>query len=204
MLVWVNVLFSLGLIWNALLFLFQANRIRRTASVHGVSLFMFLGFNIGQALGVINGVVFQDPTLLYGFLLSFVACYVVTSQIIYYRLAHKRWATAWYWMVGIVLAFSVVVWLFLQVPDTKLISSLSYGVELVWNAFLFVSQSISLARSKDPKNLSLLMFLGFNAIQLLAVLNGIMYKDAGLYIGSGLSFITCFIVSVQIVYYRFR
>jgi len=83
----VNIIFSLSLFFNAMLFVPQALRIIRTKSAEGISLFTFIGFNIMQLFAVLHGYLEQDYILMTGFLLSFITCGVVTSLIFKYRKA---------------------------------------------------------------------------------------------------------------------
>lgn len=81
----VNVVFSLGLFFNAVLFIPQALRILRTKSAEGISLFTFVGFNIMQLFTVWHGYLEGDYMLMTGFLLSFITCGMVTILALKYR-----------------------------------------------------------------------------------------------------------------------
>lgn len=81
----VNIIFSLGLLFNVFLFIPQALRIWRTKSAKGVSLFTFIGFNIMQVFTVLHGYFAEDYILMTGFLLSFVTCGMVTYLALKYR-----------------------------------------------------------------------------------------------------------------------
>lgn len=81
----VNIIFSLGLFFNAALFIPQALRILRTKSAAGISLFTFIGFNIMQFFTVLHGYFEKDYLLMTGFLLSFITCGVVTCLALKYR-----------------------------------------------------------------------------------------------------------------------
>lgn len=84
----VNIIFSLGLFFNAVLFIPQAMRILRTKSAEGVSLFTFIGFNIMQVFTVLHGYLEGDYVLMTGFLLSFITCGMVTALALKYRAVH--------------------------------------------------------------------------------------------------------------------
>ena len=69
------------------------------------------------------------------------------------------------------------------------------------NAALFVPQALLLYKTKKVEGVSLPMFLGFNMIQFATALHGYMSKDYILMWGYTLSFITCGVVTVLILYY---
>lgn len=77
-----------------------------------------------------------------------------------------------------------------------------FSLGLFINAGLFVPQAIKLYRTKNPQGLSLITFAGFNLIQLLAVLHGIIHKDPILILGFSLSLITCGMVTFLLICYR--
>lgn len=81
----VTFFFGLGFVFNASLFIPQAIRIIRTKSANNISLITFIGFNIIQLNSVIYGYYQNDLILMYGSLISFVACGTVTGLAIYYR-----------------------------------------------------------------------------------------------------------------------
>ena len=77
-----------------------------------------------------------------------------------------------------------------------------FSLGLFINAALFIPQIIQLYKIKDSKGFSLITFVGFNITQLFIVLHGILHKDYLLIIGYLLSFFTCGIVTLMIIYYR--
>jgi len=81
----VTIFFGLGFIFNASLFIPQALRIIQTKSAKDISLITFLGFNFIQANGILYGYYQNDQVLMYGNLISFIACGIVTSLAILYR-----------------------------------------------------------------------------------------------------------------------
>ena len=83
----VTFLFGLGFVFNASLFVPQAIRIVRTKSAQNISLITFVGFNIIQFNSVLYGYYYKDKILMYGSLVSFIACGTVTLLAIYYRKA---------------------------------------------------------------------------------------------------------------------
>ncbi|HHF7349616.1 TPA: PQ-loop domain-containing transporter [Legionella feeleii] len=92
----VDLVFSLGLFFNAALFIPQAIAVFRNKSAMGLSLLTFGGFNIMQLFTAIHGYLAKDYLLMTGFLLSFLTCGVVTVFILYYgnknRLpSHTTW-----------------------------------------------------------------------------------------------------------------
>jgi MtN3 and saliva related transmembrane protein len=70
----VALVFGLGLIGNAFLFVPQALAVWRKKSDEGVSLVTFGGFCILQVLGVIHGVYQHDRSLIVGLGASFLTC----------------------------------------------------------------------------------------------------------------------------------
>ncbi|MDE3063892.1 MAG: hypothetical protein KGJ51_12635 [Acidobacteriota bacterium] len=81
----VAVIFGLGLIGNALLFVPQAMALWRKKSSEGVSLVTFGGFNILQALGIVHGLYQGDWSLVIGMTASLLTCGTVTGLTIVYR-----------------------------------------------------------------------------------------------------------------------
>ena len=81
----VDLVFSLGLFFNALLFLPQAVALYKNKNTQGLSLFIFAGFNVMQFFTALHGYLVKDYLLMIGFFLSFITCGLVTFLIIYYR-----------------------------------------------------------------------------------------------------------------------
>ncbi|MBW4564688.1 MAG: hypothetical protein KME32_26915 [Mojavia pulchra JT2-VF2] len=81
----VTFFFGLGFVFNASLFIPQAIRIIKTRSANNISLITFVGFNLIQLNSVIYGYYQNDPILMYGNLISFIACGTVTLLATYYR-----------------------------------------------------------------------------------------------------------------------
>ena len=81
----VAVLFGLGLMVNAALFVPQAVKIFKTKSAKDVSLMTFAGFNVLQLIGIIHGILQQDLSLIIGMTASFLACGAVTCLGFIYR-----------------------------------------------------------------------------------------------------------------------
>jgi len=86
----VAVIFGLGLIGNALLFVPQAVAVWRKKSDEGISLVTFGGFCILQVLGVVHGFYEHDNSLIVGLGASFLTCGTVTFLTIAYRLRRTR------------------------------------------------------------------------------------------------------------------
>ncbi len=86
----VAVVFGLGLIGNALLFVPQAIAVWRKKSDEGISLVTFGGFCILQILGVIHGVYEHDNSLIFGLGASFLTCGTATFLTIVYRVRRLR------------------------------------------------------------------------------------------------------------------
>lgn len=81
----IEIVFSLGLFFNAALFVPQAIAIYRKKSAGELSLFTFVGFNVLQFFTVLHGYITKDYILMVGFLVSFITCGMVTLLIIKYR-----------------------------------------------------------------------------------------------------------------------
>lgn len=81
----VAVVFGLGLICNALLFVPQALAVWRSKSSKDVSLITFAGFNVLQIIAVIHGVYQHDLALILGMIASLLTCGTVTVLTIAYR-----------------------------------------------------------------------------------------------------------------------
>ena len=81
----VAVVFGLGLIGNALLFVPQALAVWRKKSGEGVSLVTFGGFSILQAVGIVHGLYQRDMSLTVGMAASLLTCGTVTGLTIWYR-----------------------------------------------------------------------------------------------------------------------
>jgi len=81
----VAVLFGLGLMVNAALFVPQAVKIFKTKSAKDVSLMTFAGFNVLQLIGITHGLLQQDLSLIIGMTASFLACGAVTCLGFVYR-----------------------------------------------------------------------------------------------------------------------
>ena len=81
-----------------------------------------------------------------------------------------------------------------------------FVVVLFLNAVLYVPQAIKLCHGKikEAKHLSLFMFGGFNIIQIVTILHGYLHQDYILMIGTVLSLITCFVITIQLIFYRDR
>lgn len=86
----VAVLFGLGLVGNALLFVPQALAVWRKKSDEGVSLITFGGFSILQVVGILHGVFQQDMSLILGMSASLLSCGTVTLLTVMYRVRRLR------------------------------------------------------------------------------------------------------------------
>ena len=82
----VAVIFGLGLLCNALLFVPQVLAVWRKKSDEGISLITFGGFSVLQVIGIIHGVYQHDPSLIIGMSASLLSCGSVTALTIFYRI----------------------------------------------------------------------------------------------------------------------
>ena len=85
----VAVIFGLGLIGNALLFVPQVIAVWRKKSDEGISLITFGGFSVLQAIGIVHGLYQHDPSLILGMAASLLTCGSVTALTILYRVRRK-------------------------------------------------------------------------------------------------------------------
>ena len=86
----VAVIFGLGLLCNALLFVPQALAVWRKKSDEGVSLITFGGFSVLQAIGIVHGIYQHDLSLILGMASSLLSCGTVTLLAFVYRVQRKR------------------------------------------------------------------------------------------------------------------
>ena len=82
----VAVIFGLGLLGNALLFVPQIIAVWRKKSDEGISLITFGGFSTLQVIGIIHGIYQRDPSLIIGMAASLLTCGSVTGLTIFYRM----------------------------------------------------------------------------------------------------------------------
>jgi MtN3 and saliva related transmembrane protein len=86
----VAVIFGLGLLGNALLFVPQAIAVWRKKSDEGISLITFAGFSILQIIAIVHGLYEHDLSLTLGMAASLLTCGTVTLLTIYFRLKRLR------------------------------------------------------------------------------------------------------------------
>jgi MtN3 and saliva related transmembrane protein len=90
----VAVIFGLGLIGNALLFVPQAIALWRKKTDEGISLLTFGGFSVLQIVGIVHGIYQQDNSLVMGMAASLLTCGTVTALTIVYRVRRLRKGSA--------------------------------------------------------------------------------------------------------------
>ncbi len=81
----IAVIFGMGLMANAGLFVIQAIKILKSKSAKGVSTLTFAGFSILQVTGILHGYFQNDMYLLSGMAASLLACGTVTILSIIYK-----------------------------------------------------------------------------------------------------------------------
>ena len=86
----VAVIFGLGLIGNALLFVPQAIALWRKKTDEGISLLTFGGFSVLQIVGIVHGIYQQDNSLVIGMAASLLTCGTVTALTLFYRMRRLR------------------------------------------------------------------------------------------------------------------
>jgi MtN3 and saliva related transmembrane protein len=86
----VAVIFGLGLVCNALLFVPQVLAVWRKKTDEGISLITFGGFSVLQVIGIIHGIYEHDMSLILGMSASLLTCGSVTALTLFYRLRRVR------------------------------------------------------------------------------------------------------------------
>ena len=86
----VAIIFGLGLMGNAALFVPQAIALWRKKTDEGVSLITFGGFNVLQAIAIVHGFYQHDRALILGMIASLITCGAVTCLTMFYRMRRKR------------------------------------------------------------------------------------------------------------------
>jgi MtN3 and saliva related transmembrane protein len=86
----VAVIFGLGLLGNALLFVPQVIAVWRKKTDEGISLITFGGFSILQIIGIVHGAYQRDPSLILGMAASLLTCGTVTGLTVFHRLRRLR------------------------------------------------------------------------------------------------------------------
>jgi MtN3 and saliva related transmembrane protein len=86
----VAIIFGLGLLGNALLFVPQVLAVWRKKSDEGISLLTFGGFNVLQAIGIVHGLYQHDLSLILGMAASLLTCGCVTTLTLFYRTRRKQ------------------------------------------------------------------------------------------------------------------
>ncbi len=79
-----------------------------------------------------------------------------------------------------------------------------FSIALFINALLFIPQIIALWRNKHADDVSLITFAGFNLINIFTMLHGFTMHDSLLIIGYSFSVFTNTVVTVLIIWYRYR
>jgi MtN3 and saliva related transmembrane protein len=79
-----------------------------------------------------------------------------------------------------------------------------FGFGMALNALLFVPQALSIWRTGRTEGVSLVTFSGFNALQALGVLHGVLQRDWSLATGMALSLVACGSVTLLTLVFRRR
>lgn len=88
----VAVIFGLGLVCNALLFVPQVLAVWRKKTDEGISLITFGGFSVLQVIGIVHGLYQHDLSLILGMSASLLSCGTVTALTVFYRVRRIRMA----------------------------------------------------------------------------------------------------------------
>jgi MtN3 and saliva related transmembrane protein len=86
----VAVIFGLGLVCNALLFVPQVLAVWRKKTDEGISLVTFGGFSVLQVVGIVHGCFQHDLSLILGMAASLLSCGTVTLLTVFYRVRRLR------------------------------------------------------------------------------------------------------------------
>jgi MtN3 and saliva related transmembrane protein len=86
----VAVIFGLGLVCNALLFVPQVLAVWRKKTDEGLSLVTFGGFSVLQVVGIVHGCFQRDLSLILGMAASLLSCGTVTLLTVFYRVRRLR------------------------------------------------------------------------------------------------------------------
>ena len=86
----VAVIFGLGLLGNALLFVPQIIAVWKKKSDEGISLITFGGFNILQIIGIVHGLFQHDLSLILGMIASLMTSGSVTGLTLLYRIRRQK------------------------------------------------------------------------------------------------------------------
>ena len=86
----IALLFGLGLLGNAALFVPQAIAVWRKKTDEGISLITFGGFSILQIIGIVHGLFEHDMSLTLGMAASLLTCGTVTLLTLFYRMQRLR------------------------------------------------------------------------------------------------------------------
>jgi MtN3 and saliva related transmembrane protein len=84
-----ELIFSIALFINGLLFIPQIISILRAKTSTGVSLITFGGFILIQTATVAHGLIHNDMLLVYGYLFSLATCAGVVVLTLFYRIRQK-------------------------------------------------------------------------------------------------------------------
>lgn len=82
----IEILFGLGQIVNASLFIPQAIKLYKTKDPESLSLITFIGFNIIQIITIGHGFIAKDYLLIGGTVANMLTSGIITVMILYYRL----------------------------------------------------------------------------------------------------------------------
>lgn len=84
----------------------------------------------------------------------------------------------------------------------KVVVDIIFDFGLLINGLLYLPQLIKIYQTKSTQGLSRLTFIGFNFIQIMFILHGLLIRDFQLAIGMGFSEIICGIATIGLFIYR--
>ena len=85
----IEILFSIALFVNAMLFIPQTISIYKTKSAQSISMITFVGFLCIQTISICYGIIRDDWILITGFFISLLCCATVVITAFYYKYHQK-------------------------------------------------------------------------------------------------------------------
>lgn len=193
-------LFGAGQCLNAFLFVPQSIRIFSKRKAEGLSIVMFAGFNLLQAMGLLFTHAVGDIYAIVGYSVSLVLCGLVTAQIMYYQQLLSKAKV--YGAYGLLVLFVIAI-NFIDVSgwDKRLIF-IGFGLGQFINASLYLPQLLRLYQYKKADEISLTMYYGFNILQGFGILFARAAHDAYAVVGYVCALVLCGAVASLALYYK--
>jgi MtN3 and saliva related transmembrane protein len=202
-------LFALGILVNTIVYIPQAIKLIRVKHANDISLLTFSAFNIFLLIQTIYAYLHQDYHFFWGSLLILSSSLVVTGLIVYFRIKANAIKISWNTMVlllplGVVLLLIVCRLITIEMIWIYHAINVIYSLSFLWTAFSALPQIITLLRTKNSNELSIITFLGFNFIQVVTIAHAYFYQEWLTLAGVLLLLIIYTALSYLIVYYRVK